>query len=286
MAIASYPHSRISIYDPKRPFRYGTDSDANPQDIGRLDDVGIRPIGMAIVPSLTRADGTVVHEKMWTTSLPDYGTWGGTLQWLDPKLRSSGSHRNLAPDCSPFSILWMPELKQLFVGLSIEGGTGTKPKAARAGFVIWDPAEDREVASGDFGGPLDGDVLALAPAGDGKAYALLGYTQGTAAALGSKAAEIRQLALIDVSKRKILAQQPLPKEIGALPEQSQHTIFVGPDGVYGMTDQVLYKVRPGTCVVDVVWRAPEGEHLSIPGPWIGRTFYFATGWKLRSITLP
>ena len=37
---------------------------------------------------------------------------------------------------------------------------------------------------------------------------------------------------------------------------------------------------------EVVWRAPEGDQISISGPWIGRTFYFATGWRLRTLTLP
>ncbi|MDB6168794.1 MAG: hypothetical protein JWM88_1658 [Verrucomicrobia bacterium] len=286
MAIASYPQSRISLYDPRRPFRYGTDSDANPQDIGRLDEVGIRPVGMAVVPALKKSDGSTVRERLWTASLPDYGTWGGTLAWLDPKTRASGSHRHLLQDCAPFSLLWLPDLKQLLVGLSIEGGTGTKPKAAHAGYVLWDPAEDRAVYRGDFGRPLSGDVVALAPAGDGRAYALVTYTRSTAGLLGPKAADGPRLALVDPAAWKVVMETPLPESAGRLPEQVQHTIFPGPGGTYGVTERVLYKIKPGTCDIEIVWRAPEGEQIDTPGPWIGRTFYFATGWKLRAVTVP
>ena len=49
---------------------------------------------------------------------------------------------------------------------------------------------------------------------------------------------------------------------------------------------MLYRIKPGTCETEVVWRAPEGDQIDIPGPWIGRTFHFATAWRLRSLTLP
>ena len=49
---------------------------------------------------------------------------------------------------------------------------------------------------------------------------------------------------------------------------------------------MLYRGKPGTCEMEIVWRAPEGDQLDIAGLWIGRTFYFATGWRLRTLTLP
>ncbi len=285
MALASYPHSRISLYNPKKPYRYGVDSDANPQDIGRLDEVGIRPIAMAVVPALKKADGTVVHEKLWIGSLPDYGTWGGTLAWLDPKTRASGSHRHLVQDCAPFSMLWLPGAQQLLVGLSTEGGTGTKIKAKHGAFVLWDPINDAPLYAGDFGVKDMPSVLALAPAEGGKVYALLGHTRYAAKTMQVDAVRPR-LALLDPVAHRVIAEAPLSAELGEIPEQAQFTLFAGPDGVYGMTEHILYRVKPGTCETEIVWRAPEGDQLDIPGPWIGRTFYFATGWRLRALTLP
>ena len=71
-----------------------------------------------------------------------------------------------------------------------------------------------------------------------------------------------------------------------MPEQVQFSLFRGPDATYGITERVLYRVKPGTCDLEVVWRAPVGDQLDTAGPWIGRTFYFATGWRLRTLTLP
>ncbi|MDB6095083.1 MAG: hypothetical protein JWM32_2645 [Verrucomicrobia bacterium] len=286
MAFGSYPHSNLSLYDPRRPWRFGADSDGNPRDIGRLDDVGIRPIAMTIVPALVAADGSAVRERMWVGNLPDYGTWGGTLTWLDPKTLASGSHRHLLPDCSPFSLLWMPEAKQLLVGMSIEGGTGTKAKAQHGGFVIWDPIADHEIYHGDFGIKDLPDVIALASAGHGQVYALLGHTRYTADQLGAKSAGPTRIALLDVTARKVIAEAALPPEFGRMPEQVQFCLFHGPGGVYGITEHVLYRIKPGTCEMEVAWRAPENDQLDTPGPWIDRTFYFATGWRLRSLTLP
>ncbi len=285
MAFGSYPHANISLYDPRRPWHFSADVDGNPRDIGRLDDVGIRPVGMAIVPALAQPDGTTVPERLWVGSLPDYGTWGGTLAWLDPKTLKFASHRNLIPETAPVSLLWLPAMKQLLIGLSIDGGTGTKPKASHGAFVLWDPINDRPLYTGDFGLANLADVVALAPAGDGRVYALLGHTRWTAEQLGAEAGPTR-LALIDPAAHKVLAVAPLPPEFGRMPEQIQFCIFPGPNGVYGITERTLYRIKPGTCDVEAVWRAPAGDQLDTPGPWIGKTFYFATGWRLRTLTLP
>jgi hypothetical protein len=131
------------------------------------------------------------------------------------------------------------------------------------------------------------DVLALAPTGSGLVYALLGHTNETAKTIGPEAAGPVRIALVDPVARRVVADAPLPKEYGDLPEHDcQFCLGCGPDGIYGMTAQVLYRVKPGTCETEVVWRAPAGDQLDKPGPWIGRTFYFATGWRLRTLTLP
>ena len=285
MALASYPHSRISLYNPKRPYRYGTDSDANPQDIGRLDEIGLRPIAMAVVPALKKPDGTTVHERLWIGSLPDYGTWGGTLAWLEPLSRASGSHRHLVQDCAPFSMLWLPDAKQLLVGMSTEGGTGTKIKAKHGALVLWDPINDAPLYAGDFGVKDLPSVLALTPAGGGLVYALLGHTRFAAKTMQAESVRPR-IALLDPATRRVISESSLPEDYGVMPDQAQFCLFQGPDGVYGMTEHVLYRVKPGTCETELVWRAPAGDSLETPGPWIGKIFYFATGWRLRTLTLP
>lgn len=285
MVLTSYPKSHISLYDPKKPYRFGTDPAANPRDIGRLDDVGIRPVGLAIVPELRKADGTVVPERAWVGSLPDYGMWGGTLAWVEPKTLAHASHRNLVPDCAPVALLWLPGLKQLLVGMSIESGTGTKIRAQHGAFVLWDPIEDRQLYAGDFGLTGLGSVQAFAPAPSGLVYALVANNRFAEETMGGPKYAPR-LALIDPAARKVVTSALLGPDVLPLAAHTQYCLFPGPDGIYGMTEKCLYRIKPGTCDTEVVWRAPEGDQLDIPGPWVGRTFYFATGWRLRALTLP
>jgi hypothetical protein len=285
MIITSYPRSHISFYDPKKPYRFGTDVAANPRDIGRLDEIGIRPAGLAIVPALTRADGSVVPERAWVGSLPDYGLYGGTLAWVDPKTGAHASHRHLVTDCSPVSLQWLPGIRQLLVGMSTESGTGTKIRAKNGAFILWDPIDDRPIYTGDFGVDNLGSVQALAPATGGLVYALIMNNRFAEDTMGVAKLPPR-LALVDPAVRQSVAIAPLPADLGPLPGHSAYCIFPGPDGVYGITEKVLYRIKPGTCDTEIVWRAPEGDQIAIPGPWIGRTFYFATAWRLRSLTLP
>ncbi len=285
MIITSYPKSHISFYDPRKPYHFGTAEDSNPRDIGRLDEIGIRPVGLAIVPALTKADGTIVPERAWVGSMPDYGLWGGTLAWVDPKTGDHASHRHLVQDCSPGAIQWLPSLKQLLIGISIESGTGSKVRAKNGAFVLWDPIEDCAIYAGDFGIADLGSVQAFAPAVDGMVYALIANNRFVEDTMGAPALT-PQLALVDPAAHKVVAIAPLAAELGRLPGHASLTIFPGPDGIYGITETVLYRITPGTCETEIIWRAPEGDQIDMPGPWIDRTFHFATGWRLRSLTLP
>lgn len=285
MIITSYPKSHISFYDPQKPYRFGTDAAANPRDIGRLDAIGIRPVGLAITPELTAPDGKKIPERAWVGSLPDYGIWGGTLAWVDPKTGEHRSHRNLVTDCAPVAILWLPDSRQLIVGLSTESGTGTKIRAKNGAIVLWDPIADRALYTGDFGIPDLGSVQAFAAAPGGLVYALIANNRFAEDTMGAPKIHPR-LALLDPVARKVVAIAPFADDIMPAALHTQFTIFPGPDGIYGLTEKVLYRIKPGTCETEVVWRAPDGDQLDIPGPWIGRTFHFATGWRLRSLTLP
>lgn len=285
MVITSYPKSHLSLYDPRKPYRFGTDREANPRDIGRLDEVGIRPHGIALVPALTKPDGSIVPERAWVASLPDYGLYGGTLAWLDPKTGAHGSHRHLVRDCSPAALLWLPQRRELLVGMSIEGGTGTRVRAQRGALVVWDPVEDRSLYTGDFGLADLNSVQAFAPTTDGLVYALMANNRFPEESMGMTKVH-PSLALLDPATRQVITTAPLDPEFGRMPGHTTYSIFPGPDAIYGITEKVLYRLKPGTCETEIVWRAPEGDQIDVPGPWIGRTFHFATGWQLRSLTLP
>jgi hypothetical protein len=232
-------------------------------------------------------------------SSPDYGLYGGTLAWYDPKTGAKKSHR--LTDLTPASGLYLPELKQILLGLSIETGTGmpVKNDVLHGAFTLWDPVEDKLVWTGDLGLADLADVTSLAPAGNGLVYALLGRGDHI---LSAGAPEIGpRLALIDPGKRSVVASAWLPADYGPLSWHGLFSLRVGPGSiVYGATGYCVFRIKPGTCEVERVWQLDQPKKrpgtvwltasspnvIDVVGPIVDHTFYFATGWRLRALTLP
>jgi len=287
--LASYPEARLSVYDPAQPGKFGTAPGANPRDLGRLDAVGYRPNALVATP-----DG-----RLWMGSGPDYGLRGGTLAWYDPRTGEKKSHRAIVPDTSPAAMLYLPELKQLLIGCSIEAGTGVTIQRLNGAFALWDPVKDGLVWSGDLGLADLADVTSLAPAGGGLVYALIGRGDHI---LTAGPPEVRpRLALVDPAKRTVVASAWLPEDFGPLSWHGLHSLRVGPGGVvYGATGYCVFRIKPGTCEVQRIWQKeyhPKRDSLvwlnsafpdviDVVGPIVGHQFYFATGWRLRVLTLP
>jgi hypothetical protein len=129
IALSSYPAARITLYDPKKPYNFGTGPGSNPLDIGPLDaaEIAFRPHAMVATP-----DG-----KLWIGSAPNYGIRGGPLGWYDPKTATRGFHREVLADTSPNCLLYLPELKQLLIGLGTEPGSGVSAKFQQGGYALW-----------------------------------------------------------------------------------------------------------------------------------------------------
>lgn len=288
--LASSPGSFLSVYDPKLPLHFGSGPTDNPRDLGRLDKVSHRPNALISTPS----------GKLWMGSGPDMGQHGGTLAWYDPKTERSKSHRAILPNTSPASLLYLPELNQILIGLSIEAGVGTTVRRFNGAFAVWDPDNDTLVWSGDFGLRDLADVLSLAPAGNGLVYALLGRGDHVRA---SGAPEIRpRLALIDPRQHRLISHEWIPEDFGPVGWQGRSALRIDEHGtVYGATGYCIFRIEPGTCDVKRIWQPDSPPHgrtdpiwrthstpnaIDVVGPIIGNQFYFATGWRLRALTLP
>ena len=75
---------------------------------------------------------------------------------------------------------------------------------------------------------------------------------------------------------------------------------MAPNGdVYGATAYAIFRIIPGTCEVERIWQVDEPEprlgvwmtslspnSIDLVGPIVGNEMFFATGWRLRAITLP
>ena len=278
IALASYPAARISLYDPKLPYRFGLGPGSNPLDIGPLDpkEIAYRPHAMAVTP-----DG-----KIWIGAAPNYGTRGGPLGWYDPKTGQRGLHREVQPDTSPNCLLWLPELKQLLVGLGTEPGSGVAVQRPAGAFALWDPARDQLVQAGDFGLKDLADVCSLVPAGhDGLVYALSCRPAYLVKDYSAQPAPTT-VALLDPARRRIVASAVVPAAFGLTPKFSVDSLRRAGDGTcYLVLTSGVYRVNPKTCEVSLAWQIPDGE-IDVTGPLVGHRLFFGTRWKLRYIDLP
>ncbi len=297
--LASYPEARLSVYDPQKPLHFGTGANDNPRDLGRLDKIGYRPNALVATPDLSSEASAKEGGRLWMGSAPDYGLIGGTLAWINPKTGEKKSHRVAVPDLTPASMLWLPGLKQILIGLGIEAGTGAKPARLNGAFALWDPAKDELVWSGDLGLENLADVSSLAPAGGGLVYALVG--RGDHVVSQGVPAVTPRLVLLDPAERVAVASASLPEDFGPVSWHGLFALRVGPGGVvYGATAHCIFRIKPGTCDVERVWQqsqpkprdgtvwltASDLNAIDVVGPIIGREFFFATGWRLRSVALP
>ncbi len=278
MAFASYPAARISLYDPKLPYRYGLGPGSNPLDIGPLDhaEIAYRPHAMATTP-----DG-----KIWIGSAPNYGIRGGPLGWYDPKTGHRGFHRAVVPDTSPNCFLFLPELNQLFIGLGTEPGSGVSVQRSTGAFALWDTVADQLAHAGDFGLQGLADVCSLVPAGrGGLVFALSGRPTYLIKDYGARPAPT-QVVLVDPKEHRVIASAAVPAEFGPMPTFSLDSLRRAADGtVYLVLASGVYRVNPDTCAVAPVWKMPAGE-IEVTGPIVGRRFFFGTQWKLRYVDLP
>ncbi len=274
IAIASYPGSRLSLYDPALPYRFGTGPGANPLDVGRLNDISTRPH-----VSITGPDG-----KIWVGAAPDYGLMGGTLSWYDPATALTKTYHDILTDCTPFVLQWIPEIDRLLIGFNIESGTGAPVRAARGGFGLWDPQEEKADYLGDFGDPAVADICSLLPAGNGLVYAISGRNPRLMVHYSANPAPTR-LLLVDPVKRVVVDSAEIPESFGPLPFETGNILRKDSDGqIYGATSQTVFRIKAGTCAIEAVHRFTGGD-ASVIGPIHQGRLYFASIWRLRALDL-
>jgi hypothetical protein len=251
--ISSYPGARISEYDPSQGYHFGDRTGDNPRDLGRIDDLSYRP----------RTTLTGPLGRVWTASMPDYGTWGGPLSWYDPRTGEKKAYYRIWGDGSCYTLAHLEAQRLIAVGTSIHGGSGTQPKVDQAALFLWDYQGEQKVWEGSLDRPVTVFNALLAGA-DGRLY-------GTVRGGG----EPGELFVFDPAARRFSQRLALPPG-----DPLDLGIQNGPDGqIYGFTTACIYRLNPATLALEEVAREENG--FRVAGPIIGQQIYFATGHRLR-----
>lgn len=250
----SYPGAMLSVYDTKRPYHFGKDSDSNPHELGRMDEISYRPRAMVAGPL----------GRVWTVSVPNYGMWGGPLSWYEPATELFGTYRDIAGEASCWSLAWLETHGLLAVGTTIEGGTGTQPRVDQASLFLWDYQKEEKAWEGRL--PINAmavNALAVLDAG------LLCGTAYT----GSESF----VFVYNPGDRRFTYVVPLPAG-----RSLDGGIQNGPDGyVYGFTTGCFYRFDPTAGVVTSIHE--EQSAFQIPGPMYGDGVYFAKRHELKKL---
>lgn len=260
--ICSYPAAALSVYDPARPYHYGDTADDNPRELGPMDDhISYRPRAMLTGPL----------GRVWTGSEPNYGLWGGPLAWYDPATGKKASFRHVLRDQSVISLAWLPQQQLIAAGTSIYAGSGTQPRAKLAMLVLWDPKTDTKVATRIVRrGTRYVTSLALAPNG-----LLYGIAVGE-----DDKGDFREVFAFDPAGRTFVKHLPIPDRGGV----RDNCLLVANGKLYGITTEIVYTIDLRTDEERIIAEIP-GE-LTIPGPIVGKTLYYAKGTSLRALDLP
>lgn len=247
--LAAYPAARLSVYDPKLPYHFGTDADSNPRDLGRMDDISYRPRSSLAGPL----------GRVWVASIPDYGRWGGPLSWYEPATGAKKSYNAIAGDASCYTLAYLPASECLAVGTSISGGSGTQPRVSQAQLFLWDYRQERKLWEGTLDRPVAAfNALLALPGGQ-----LLGTVVG-----GDKP----ELFVFDPASRTFVRRMDTPPgtplDLG---------LQLGPDGaIYGFTSQRIYRLDPQNWNLAEISRGT----YSVAGPILGNEIFYSVGPRL------
>ncbi|MCD6307513.1 MAG: hypothetical protein J7M24_00810, partial [Candidatus Latescibacteria bacterium] len=254
--IASYPGARVSVYDPSKPYRYGAGENANPRELGRVDDISYRPRSALAGPL----------GKVWFASIPDYGVWGGPLSWYDPATGEKHSHYRIAGDASCYTLAHLSHENAIAVGTSINGGSGTTPKVERATLFLWDYNREEKLWEGSPDRPVSA-FNALCAAADGRLYCTVTGGDGP------------ELIVFDPATRTFVGRMALPAG-----RPLDNGLQTGPDGaLYGFTTSGVYRLDPGSGRIDTLL-SREGE-FSVAGPVIGNLLFYGREHELKTVEL-
>ncbi len=222
--VCAYPGGYLSVYDPKRPFRFGTDPGDNPRGFGALGDGHLRPRAMALGPD----------NRLYIGSLPPYGELGGAMAVFDLLAEKVvANYRNLVTNQSIVALACEPKTGLIFGGSSVTGGGGTTAIEKEARFFAFDPARGRKVFEAALEPGLAG-YPAICSA-QGKVYVAAG----------------KHLLAFDPQDMRVVQTIALPG--------TPLDISLGrhPDGlIWGLTARSVFAVDPSTGEVAVIANAP------------------------------
>jgi hypothetical protein len=252
--ICSYPGARLSVYDPKRPLRFGEEEDANPRDLGPMGGEQYRPRAMLAGP----------HGKIYIGSYPDYGLLGGAISVYDPEKNEKRVHRHIVQNQSIASLAYIDKSDLIAAGSSVRGGTGTHAVEKEAKLILWDLKEEKKIFE-IIPVPEAKTILSLAVTVDGNLY---GITDN------------EKVFVFDSGRKEVTKVFDL-----GFKEPREISLQLGPDKrLYGLAREAIFSIDPRNDQVSLVAKPPVPIHSGMA--ILGRKIYFGSSANLYEFEIP
>ncbi len=247
-----YGGAVMNLYDPARPWSWGSTPASNPISFGGVGDGHLRPRAMIHGP-----DG-----KIYVGSEPPYGQLGGAMAVWDPREnRTVENYRHLVKNQSIVSLAWEPSSGLVFGGSGNYGGGGTTPSEKEAFFFAFDPRAKKKVFESAL---VPGAAKYPATcAADGRVFTTAGD----------------KLIAFDPRAMKVLRVSALP---GAQVDISLGRHASG--RLYGLTSKAVYWLAPGS--EEVTLSAPAPVRITCGFALADDVLYFGSGIELWRYVLP
>lgn len=252
--LCSYPEGRLSIYDPMKPLKFGSEVDSNPRDLGSLGEGVYRPRAMIVGP----------HGRVYVGGYPDYGMLGGAISVYDLEKKEKRAYRHIVQNQSIASLAYLPQLNLIAAGSSVRGGTGTLAVEKEAKLILWEPKEEWKISEII---PVPGarTILSLAVTAGGIVYGITDH--GKVFSFDPEKVEV--INIFDLGYQR-------PTEV---------SLQLGPDlRLYGLAKEAIFFIDPRNDEVSLMARPPVS--ISSGMAILGQKIYFGSGANLYEFEIP
>ncbi|MFO7945942.1 MAG: hypothetical protein R6V19_03925 [Armatimonadota bacterium] len=225
--MAAYGKSRVSVYDPSKPWNFGAKPDSNPRYLGSCH-IG-RPSALVMAP-----DG----HNLLIGGVPGYGAVGGVLTIMSNDGESQEVIEGIVSEQSIYSMAAIPGTDFIAIGTTWRGGSASKTQESDARLLLWNYAS-REM------------VFETVPVpGEGMISQVL-YHEG---AIYGTTADGGCLFRFDLDTRKVTQSVEMGFGSGALFGLK----YRESDGMlYAISGHSLLRVDPVTCEIERLCAHPE-----------------------------
>jgi outer membrane protein assembly factor BamB len=252
--LCSYPGARLSVYDSKKPVRFGEMEGDNPRDLGPIGSGQDRPRTMVAGP----------HGKVFIGSYPDYGLLGGAISVYDPKKNEKRVYQNIVQNQSIASLTNIEKGDLIAGGSSVRGGGGTRALEKEAKLILWDPKEEKKIFE-TIPVPEAKTILSLATTKDGFVY---GITNN------------EKVFVFDSEKREVKKVVDL-----GFKEPVEISFQLGPEGkLYGLAKEAIFMMDPKNDQISLL--AIPSIPITSGMAMFGRKIYFGSGANLYEFEIP